>query len=776
VEGSEATRERRNRCVTRPTLRYREAVQLLLLLVACASKDSSPAGHDSVDTPGGGDDSACDPGANIAVNRTSGGIPLTVELTASAMCDGAWRARWDFGDGTQGEGLAVSHTWLASGEYVVRLDLEGDVPLSATTTITVSPAECPEIDGTNQVGTLGDPELVEASGLAAGLHNPGVLWSHNDSGDAPRLFALDEDGTARGTFLLDGAPEGDWEDLAIGPDADGVPTLYVGDIGSGGGRDTFTIFVLPEPEVPAEPAAVSVADWWSFTVEFPDPAPEDANALLLDPVSGDLLIAADEGGSVGLYRAPAPFGSGDVVLLERMTGFTFGGDAFPGSDVVSGGAVSPLGDKLVLRTLDTGWLWRRDQAGTLADAWAGDPCEIPIATETRGEAITFSADGGGYYTTSEEAAQPIWYTGFVPPCTGPEIAVTPDDLEIPAEPTFSVDTACLPAGIDTVAWSFGDGATSEAVAPSHLYLASGLHTVTADLVDNEGTSWSLTKDVEVRFPDCPTVGVTQTWGTVENEEIEEASGLGQSTLNAGVLWTHNDSSDSARLFALSSSGAHIGEFSLDTDSRDWEDLSLGWDETLGGPAIYVGDFGDNGAVREDITVLVIPEPTIAAGDIPVTATLTGFSTLTLVYPDGAHNAESLLLDPVTGDLYIVTKSYTAESYVYRKPAPHEDGTTTTLEYIATLTFGVDPLPGNRATTAGDFSPLGDRIAIRTYDHAWMWRRDQAASVADAFATPPCDLNAPTERQGEAITFTTDGTGYLTLSEGDAQPIYYTPLE
>ncbi len=748
----------------------------LLLLAACDGPDKA----DDARPERGTEPTRCVQAAVLEAERASGAIPLTAAFTASAACGGEWASTWDFGDGATAEGALVEHTWLGSGTYTVSLSMtDGVDTLTASTTIDVAPAACPELEAPRVVGTVAHDELVEASGLAEGRANRGLLWSHNDSGDTPRLFVLDQDGTSRGTFLLEGAPNGDWEDLAAGEDADGAPVLFVGDIGSNGTtRDTLVVYVVPEPPVGAEAADLAITDWWSFELAFPDAAALDANTLLWDPATGDLYLAANEADATGIYRAAAPFSPDSVVLVERVAGFTFGVGGLEGGATPTGGAISPLGDLLAIRTADTAWAWRRDRTAGIDAAWAGEPCPLAVAEEPRGEAIAFSADGAGYYTLGEEAHQPLWYTGIVPPCDGlePAIVVAAARFGVADPLAFAVDTTCVPAGLASASWDFGDGETSEERAPTHLYLASGTYTVTLTVVDGAGDTESTTTEVEILPAACPTPGAVETWGEVESDEIVEASGVGHSALNPGVVWTHNDSSDTARLFALSESGGHLGEFTVVTDNRDWEDMSLGWDETLGAPAIYVGDFGDNGESRDDITVLVVPEPSIALADVPVTAELTTFTQMTLLYPDGAHNAETLMHDPVTGDLYVVTKDYEGSTSVYRKPAPHVDGVTSTLDHVADLVFGEDPLPGSGATTGGDISPLGDRIAIRTYSHAWAWRRDQAFSVAEAFAGEPCDLGAPDEPQGEALGFTRDGAGYLTLSEGEHVPLHFVPLD
>src|SRR5690606_21021400 len=137
--------------------------------------------------------------------------------------------------------------------------------------------------------------LVEASGLAVSRDQPGVLWAHNDSGDTARVFAFGEDGSKLGIFTLDGAEAVDWEDMALGPDVDdaGEPVddadaLYLADFGdNAAGRDTVSVYRVPEPEVAAGQAPVreTVGDVERFTFTYPD-GPRDAEALFVDRADG----------------------------------------------------------------------------------------------------------------------------------------------------------------------------------------------------------------------------------------------------------------------------------------------------------------------------------------------------------------------------------------------------------------------------------------------------------------------------------------------------------
>jgi hypothetical protein len=159
-----------------------------------------------------------------------------------------------------------------------------------------------------------------------------------------------------------------------------------------------------------------------------------------------------------------------------------------------------------------------------------------------------------------------------------------------------------------------------------------------------------------------------------------------------------------------------------------------------------------------------PDPALAP------PTLDGVEQLVLQYPDGAHNAETLLSDPQTGDLFIVTKAASGASRVFRAPFPQPVGRTIELEPIAELGFGVGQLPGSTLTTGGDISPAGDVIAVRTYSGAFAWRRADGWTIAEAFATEPCPLPTMPEPQGEALAIGSDG--FFTLSEGTSQPIWF----
>lgn len=260
---------------------------------------------------------------------------------------------------------------------------------------------------------------------------------------------------------------------------------------------------------------------------------------------------------------------------------------------------------------------------------------------------------------------------------------------------------------------------------------------------------------------CPTFADGVTVGNVANSQVTEASGLVASRKQSDVFWLHNDSGDSARVFALKSDGSDLGVFNLtDASATDWEDIALGPGPDAGSDYLYLADIGDNSAQRSFVTLYRVVEPTIGGG----TQDLSGAEALEFEYPDGAHNAETLLSDPLTGDLIIVTKGLVS-SGIYRAAAPHAVGRTT-LAYEGDASGVMTQL-----VTGGDISPDGRYIALRTYGAVHLYLRNSGVSVADALKASPCEVPQAAEGQGEAVAFAADGKAYYTVSEGSAQPIW-----
>ena len=260
---------------------------------------------------------------------------------------------------------------------------------------------------------------------------------------------------------------------------------------------------------------------------------------------------------------------------------------------------------------------------------------------------------------------------------------------------------------------------------------------------------------------CDAYGEIETAGTVAAPGLVEASGLATGRVNPDVLWTHNDSRDGATLYAIGLGGEDRGSYPVRGGiAFDWEDIAAGPGPTPGRPYLYVGDIGDNFAIREgQVSVYRLPEPPLGPGANPVFIA----EQLVLRYPEGeALNAEAMFVDPTDAALYIVTRNPEV-ARVYRADAAVDAAEIQELRLVVSLPLG-DPVTG------ADISYDGGVIALRGERTVWMWHRPPGVSVADAMSAQPCSAPSPEERQGEAIAF--DATGsYRTLSEGSAQDIH-----
>lgn len=257
------------------------------------------------------------------------------------------------------------------------------------------------------------------------------------------------------------------------------------------------------------------------------------------------------------------------------------------------------------------------------------------------------------------------------------------------------------------------------------------------------------------------------WGAPQTEGpspavLPELSGLAASHLHPGLLYGHNDSGDSARFFALTPQGHVNAELHLaDTTATDWEDISVG--PCPSGSCVYIGDTGDNKTDRTQYVIHRLAEPaTLPADGSIVTIPATSYESFPFVYPDGPHNAETLLVHPVTGQIFIVIKETGIDATVYEMPLPLQAGQQVTLTLFSALTLSA--IEG--VVTDGSFHPCGDRLLIRTTGTTGLFELTRAggASMASLFTATPVRVPVPVEPQGESVTYSLDGRSYFTGSE------------
>jgi hypothetical protein len=248
------------------------------------------------------------------------------------------------------------------------------------------PASAQEAPGAEVAVRLQDPRIYESSGLALSRRHQAVLWTHNDSGDDPRLYAVGSEGRTLATLTLAGVDARDWEALAAGRDDRGRPALFVGDIGDNNGVwPDVSVYRVPEPARLRD--ATVPAD--RYRLRYPD-GPRDAEALLVDPRSNRLYVATKDVAGGGLYRAPARLRTDQVNSLRRVASVP---------PVITDGAFTPDGRALVLRDYQAAHLYRA--GGRRVGSF-----ELPL--QFQGESLTVIADGRSVLAGSEGPESEVW--------------------------------------------------------------------------------------------------------------------------------------------------------------------------------------------------------------------------------------------------------------------------------------------------------------------------------------------------------------------------------
>lgn len=279
-------------------------------------------------------------------------------------------------------------------------------PTTAPAEAEVKSSTCPTFSTKQLAHRITSDALVEASGLTSSRKNPNVLFSHNDSGNEPLIFAISTTGVDLGSYYLRGARLVDWEDIATGPGpTQNLSYLYVADTGANGkSREYVSVYRLIEPTVTLTQAPLrrEIEQVTRFDLIYPDDKSYDVEAFFVDPKNSDFyLVTKPRRGKPLLFRTRTELSENTKNRLEYVMTLSTISGGFILPPLVTGASISRDGQHILIRTYLSGYLWQRAENETLMSALLREPCIVPLALERQGEAIAFSADGHGYFTTSE---------------------------------------------------------------------------------------------------------------------------------------------------------------------------------------------------------------------------------------------------------------------------------------------------------------------------------------------------------------------------------------
>jgi len=253
-------------------------------------------------------------------------------------------------------------------------------------------------------------------------------------------------------------------------------------------------------------------------------------------------------------------------------------------------------------------------------------------------------------------------------------------------------------------------------------------------------------------------------GELSDPQLVEASGIAASAINPGYYWIINDSGNSPAIYLIDSLGMVKRQLFLkNADNIDWEDITLVKNPNHNRHQLIIADIGDNFSVRSFIQLIVFDEPTLALQN---ESYIDVYQCYKYVYEDGARDAEAILSDPVSNEIYIVSKRE-PQVGVYALPALHQQSAPDTLKLVGRLPFN--------NITSGSLSPDGQHVVLKNYQAIFYWSRQGNHPLLETLQMPHELINYVVEPQGEAITWNREGSGFYTISErsyADKQVLYF----
>ncbi|MEU8150228.1 hypothetical protein [Nonomuraea sp. NPDC048901] len=239
--------------------------------------------------------------------------------------------------------------------------------------------------------------------------------------------------------------------------------------------------------------------------------------------------------------------------------------------------------------------------------------------------------------------------------------------------------------------------------------------------------------------------------TFKDARITESSGLAVSPTKEGVFYTHNDSSAAPTFYAVGSDGRTRATYRLQgAQARDWEAMAASKDPATGRGVLWFADIGDNlDGAWPNVSIYKVMEPeTLRDATLPAVR-------YRFRYADGARNAEGIMVNPVTGRLFVVSKEFSGS--VYQAPKKLRSDRVNVLRKVGTAPI--------MATDAA-YAPDGSSYVIRTYFSATVFRPSGESITR---------VSMPELKQAESIAYTRDGKSLLTGSEGVRSPVYQVAL-
>jgi hypothetical protein len=266
-------------------------------------------------------------------------------------------------------------------------------------------------------------------------------------------------------------------------------------------------------------------------------------------------------------------------------------------------------------------------------------------------------------------------------------------------------------------------------------------------------------------------------GRIESPDVTESSGIAASLCQPNVFWTHNDSGDDAFLFAMGENGKNLGTYRV-TNARnsDWEDIAS-YRSPDGTCYLYVGDIGNNKLERPELRIYRVKEPTVSDAGASATRKsplLTEPADAALFkYQDTPHNAETLMVQPQTGDVYVLTKRLDGPSLVFKFKPQFGSEQPVIAEKVGEVSVPAVP---NGLLTSGAISPDAKRVIMCDYSAGYELNLSGGGSFDDIWKTKPLRVDLGNRKHGEAVTFSANGKSIIGTNEGKKAEIFEAKMK
>lgn len=361
-----------------------------------------------------------------------------------------------------------------------------------------------DYDPVQELARITNPEINEISGVASSYSNPGTFWVHNDSGDTPRIFLVDQAGNTLTQGTITGATANDWEDIASFQ-LNGKNYLIIADIGDNAStRTQYSLYIIEDPNYSsggANPSAYPIQRRINFTY---DTGAQNCESLAVDVESGKILLVSKTsyGGSLKIryvHELPLSVDSGTVTLVaKKIQEFGTIAEATTGMDISNNGRYAAIHT-----VLDGNFEFTRNTGETWAQAFAKEPRRIGIPEDRGFEAICYGTNGIDLYLMKEGLNSPIlFYKGTVNNTivNVSSVAITPNNATINTTKTIKLVASVTPSNATNkkIIWSSSDTAIATVDASGLVTgVSNGTAIITATSEDGAKTS---TADITVTSP------------------------------------------------------------------------------------------------------------------------------------------------------------------------------------------------------------------------------------------------------------------------------------